>query len=171
MPDAYLHRGWQRPTMPTRRYKDLMRRGRHPMSYGAFGVLYHPATRQVLLNRRGVDAPTNPDTWGLFGGGAEVEDRGDPLTTWCREVREELGITLDPAQAIPLTAYPGIAGHLRHVFCYAWPALDTLFVLGEGAGFAWFTLAEALALPDLTDMARRDLQGLQTRLWSAASAT
>jgi len=78
------------------------------MSYGAFGVLYHPATRQVLLNRRGVDAPTNPDTWGLFGGGAEVEDRGDPLTTWCREVREELGITLDPARAIPLTAYPGL---------------------------------------------------------------
>jgi 8-oxo-dGTP pyrophosphatase MutT (NUDIX family) len=141
------------------------------MSYGAFGILYHPETRQVLLNRRGVDAPKNPDTWGLFGGGAEIDDRGDPLATWCREVREELGIALDPAKVAPLTAYPGTAGHLRHVFCYAWPALDTQFVLGEGAGFAWFTLAEALALPDLTDMARRDLQMLQRWLGPAASAT
>lgn len=141
------------------------------MNYGAFGTLYHPVTRQVLLHRRSMDAPTNPDTWGFFGGGAEVEDRGDPLTTWCREVHEELKITLDPARVIPLIAYPGIADHLRHVFYYAWPTLDTQFVLGEGIGYAWFTLAEALVLPDLTDMARRDLRLLQARLYLADSIT
>ncbi len=135
------------------------------MSYGAFGVLYHPPTRQVLLHRRGADAPTNPTTWGLFGGGAEADDRGNPLVTWRREVREALGIVLDPARIAPLTTYSGRAGHPRHVFCYAWPALDTAFVLGEGAGYAWFALDDALAFPDLTSLARRDLRLLRDRLW------
>lgn len=121
--------------------------------YGSGGLLYHAATRQVLLQHRTADAPAYPGQWGLFGGGEEPDDRGDPIATWCRELREELGIALDPMLITPLGETTGRNGAPHHLFAYPWPAPTLDFVLGEGQGFAWFTLEEALGLALLIPLA------------------
>ena len=121
--------------------------------YGSGGALYHAATRRVLLQHRTDDAPVWPGQWGLFGGGEEPEDGGDPLATWCRELREELGIVLDPALIRPLGQTPGRNGAPRHLFAYPWPAPTLDFALGEGQGFAWFTIEDALGLALLIPLA------------------
>ena len=124
----------------------------------AVGFLYHAASHKVLLHLRGADAPPNPGKWAFFGGRAEPEDSGDLLTTWCREMREELGITLDPARVVSLRHGTYENGTRWHDFYYEWPSLDEAFVLTEGQRYAWFTLDEALGLPDLADYAGEDLR-------------
>jgi 8-oxo-dGTP pyrophosphatase MutT (NUDIX family) len=106
--------------------------------------------------------------WSGFGGHSEEEDGGDPVTTWRREMREELGIALAPEQIVPLRE--GInpyTGRRRYIFYVLWPALNEDFVLTEGDGFAWFTLMDALALPDVQPLAHADLAILH----AAASRT
>lgn len=51
-----------------------------------------------------------------------------------------------------------------HDFFYAWPSLDEDFVLTEGQRYGWFTIDEALGLPDLADYAREDLLLFRERL-------
>jgi 8-oxo-dGTP pyrophosphatase MutT (NUDIX family) len=68
----------------------------------AVGFLYHPGSGKVLLQLRDTDKPPNAGKWAFFGGRAEAEDRGDLLATWCREMREELGVTLDRGQVVSL---------------------------------------------------------------------
>jgi 8-oxo-dGTP pyrophosphatase MutT (NUDIX family) len=70
--------------------------------YSAIGCLYHPPTGRMLLQHRDDATPAHPNHWGLFGGGAEDQDGGHPAATWCRELREELGVELAPDRAIPL---------------------------------------------------------------------
>ena len=129
------------------------------------GFLYHPGARKVLLHRRSAEAPRYPNAWASFGGWSEAEDRGNPVHTWRRELREELGITLQPEQAVPLYDYvdPRI-GLRRYIFYCEWPSLTMDFALGEGDGFGWFTVDEALRLPDLTDVDREDLLVLRDTL-------
>ncbi len=68
----------------------------------AVGFLYHAASGKVLLHLRGADAPPNAGKWAFFGGRSEPGDGGDLLATWLREMREELGVTLDPARVVSL---------------------------------------------------------------------
>ncbi len=128
--------------------------------YVATGFLMHQPTRQILLHLRDSMAPLNPDRWAFFGGRAEPEDAGDPLRTWIREMAEELGIAIERSSAREVRRYVMATGLPRVVFCYPWPDRRMDFVLGEGAGFAWFDLAGALALPNLTDPTREDLDYL-----------
>ena len=121
------------------------------------GFLYNPEVRQLLLHHRGGGAPSDPNKWDVFGGRSEDEDRGGPVSTWCREMREELGVDLEPRSAIPVCDYVNKYGRHRYIFYYVWPSTDGDFVLGEGQGYAWFTPEEALTLLDLTDMTRHDL--------------
>ena len=123
----------------------------------AVGFLYHAASGRVLLHLRGADVPPNPGKWAFFGGRGEPEDGGDLLATWRREMREELGVELDPARVVSLRrgAYDG--GARWHDFYSEWPSPDEDFVLTEGQRYAWFSLDEALALPDLAEYAREDL--------------
>ncbi len=130
----------------------------------AVGFLYHAASGKVLLHLRGVDAPPNPGKWAFFGGRAEPEDGVDLLVTWLREVHEEIGVTLDPARVVSLRNGTYDNGLRWHDFYYEWPSLDEDFVLTEGQRYAWFTLDEALSLPDLADYARDDLLIFRQRL-------
>ena len=130
----------------------------------AVGFLYHAATGRVLLHLRSPDKPPSAGQWAFFGGGAEPEDGDDLRATWCREMREELGVTLDPARCVSLRhgTYPD--GSRWHDFFCAWPSLDTAFALTEGQRYAWFTLAEAFALPNLAEYARGDLRHFRERI-------
>ncbi len=130
----------------------------------AVGFLYHAASGKVLLHLRGADAPPNPGKWAFFGGRSEPEDGGDLLTTWCREMREELGVTLDPARVVSLRQGTYDDGTRWHDFYHEWASLDEAFVLTEGQCYAWFTLDAALSLPDLADYAREDLHLFRKRL-------
>ncbi|HEV2123117.1 MAG TPA: NUDIX domain-containing protein [Chloroflexota bacterium] len=126
--------------------------------YYCCGTLYHAAYQSVLLHHRDPHAPVNPNTWALFGGGSEPADGGDPAITWIREMQEELGVHLSREQIIPLCDYLNPRSGLYRYVCYAsWPSRDTQFQLGEGDGYAWFTLDEALTHPDLTSGTRTDL--------------
>jgi 8-oxo-dGTP diphosphatase len=139
--------------------------------YASGGVLYHADTRQVLLQHRTDDAPAYPGQWGLFGGSDELEDRGDPVATWCREVREELGIVLDPRHFRSLGEVWGRNGarHYRcYLFAYPWPAPTRDFVLGEGQGFAWFDIEEALGLALLIPLAAECLVLLRAAVMTEA---
>lgn len=129
----------------------------------AVGFLYHASSGKVLLHLRGTDAPPNPGTWAFFGGHAEPEDGGDLLTTWCREMHEEIGVTLDPARVVSLRRGTYDDGRHWHDFYYARVSIDQDFVLTEGQRYGWFTLDEALNLRDLADYAREDLHRFRDR--------
>lgn len=137
----------------------------------AVGFLYHVASGKVPLHLRGVDAPPSAGKWAFFGGRSEPEDGGDLLVTWCREMREEIGVTLDPARVMSLRH--GIYGDGRrwHDFWCEWPSLDEDLVLTEGQRYAWFTLDEALSLQDLADYAREDLLLFRERVLSGVDLT
>jgi 8-oxo-dGTP pyrophosphatase MutT (NUDIX family) len=130
----------------------------------AVGFLYHVASGKVLLHLRDADKPPNAGKWACFGGRCEPADGGDLLATWCRELREELGVTLDPARVVSLRYGAYDDGRRWHDFYCEWPSLDEEFVLTEGQCYAWFTLDEALSLPDLADYAREDLGLMRARV-------
>ena len=130
----------------------------------AVGFLYHRSSGKVLLHLRDVDKPPSAGKWAFFGGRSEPEDGGDLLTTWCREMWEELGVTVDRERAVSLRHGTYEDGRRWHDFYADWPSLDEEFVLTEGQRYAWFTLDEALRLPDIADYAREDLTFFRTRL-------
>jgi 8-oxo-dGTP diphosphatase len=138
--------------------------------HGASIFLHHAPTRRVLLQHRTDDAPSYPGYWGMFGGGEEPEDDGDPLRTIRREVHEELGLTLDPANIVALWNYLTSRGSHRYVFLYPWADPDYPFAQTEGQGRGWYTTQEAFAALTLTDNARRDLTLLAERLASSTTS-
>jgi len=132
----------------------------------AVGFLFHAESGKVLLHFRDVDKPPEPGKWAFFGGRAEPEDGDDLLATWVREMREELGVALDPALAVSLCFGTNDNGMRWHEYYYLWPTLNEHFILTEGQCYAWFTLDEALALSDseLAEYAREDLTLFRARL-------
>ena len=135
-----------------------------PTPHGAAAFLFHAPTGRVLLQHRTDDAPSYPGHWGMFGGGGEPEDEGDPLRTIRREVQEELGLALDPGRIVRLWDYMTGRGSHRYVFLYPWGDPAYPFAQTEGQGRGWFTIDEALGSLHLTDNARRDLTLLADRL-------
>lgn len=131
---------------------------------GAGGVLYHAESDSVLLHHRDAGAPSFADQWHTFGGGAEPEDGGDPVATWRREMLEELGVDVPVERVCSLYEHAVEPWRVFHVFYAEWPTRSEDFVLGEGDGFAWFSLEEALRLPDISDRARERLLRLRDRL-------
>jgi 8-oxo-dGTP pyrophosphatase MutT (NUDIX family) len=129
----------------------------------AVGVLCHRPTGRVLLHHRDAGAATAPGRWALFGGRSEPEDGGDSVVTWRRELREELGVSLTAPGVVPLADYDYL-GLRRFLFAASWPTLATDIVLGEGQGYAWYGLEEALAHPEVTEQTKADLRRLRQYL-------
>ncbi len=130
----------------------------------AVGFLYHADSGRVLLHLRDADKPPDPGKWAFFGGGSEPEDRDDLLATWCREIREEIGITLVPAQVVSLRQGTFADGSRWHDFYCLWTSVDEHLTLTEGQGYGWFTFDEAFALPNLAGYVREDLEIFRDRL-------
>jgi 8-oxo-dGTP pyrophosphatase MutT (NUDIX family) len=138
--------------------------------YFAGGFLFHPQSGKVLLQWRGTKTSSNPNTWCFLGGWSEEGDRGNPRVTWCREMHEEIGVVIDPKHIVLLCDYlPTSNPYHRYIFYREWPTVAEDFPLPEDeedlAAVKWFTVEEALALPDLlTNGTRRDLTLFQERL-------
>ncbi len=130
----------------------------------AVDFLYHTDSGKVLLHLRDDDKPPSPGQWAFFGGRSEPEDGDDLLTTWQREMREELGVVLDRSRIVSLRHGTYADGTRWHDFYSLWPLLDRDFVLTEGQRYAWFTLDEAFALPNLADYVREGLRFFRQRL-------
>src|SRR5215218_8234705 len=98
--------------------------------YFAGGFLFHLASRKVLLQFRGSKTPHSPNTWCFLGGWSEPADRGSPSVTWRREMREEIGVAIDPQAVVPLCDYlPPSSPFHRHIFYCEWPSADGDFPL------------------------------------------
>jgi 8-oxo-dGTP pyrophosphatase MutT (NUDIX family) len=100
--------------------------------FGAACILYHAPSSRVLLQHRTTDAPAFPDHWGFFGGSGEEEDGDDPLRAVRREIREELGLELDPGAIVRLWDYMTSRGSHRYVYLYPWDDPEYSFVINEG---------------------------------------
>jgi 8-oxo-dGTP pyrophosphatase MutT (NUDIX family) len=137
--------------------------------YFAMGFLFHAPTGKVLLHLRGDDAPSNPGLWHFFGGRSEAADGGDPVATWRREMREELGVDLRREHIVPLRAYE-FFGRRRYTFYSPWPETRDFTVYERNAA-AWYAVEEALALPNLVDRTRTDLELFAGRLRSGRAMT
>jgi 8-oxo-dGTP pyrophosphatase MutT (NUDIX family) len=128
-------------------------------TYHCCGFLFHRETGSVLLHHRDAGTADLPGVWSFFCGKPEPEDGGDPAATWRREMREELGVAVEPGKVVPFGVYVDQArGAVRHVFYVEWTDREHGFVLSEGDGIGWFTIEEALALPDLPELAKGDLR-------------
>jgi 8-oxo-dGTP pyrophosphatase MutT (NUDIX family) len=117
----------------------------------------------VLLNLRSADKQVHAGKWAFFGGRAEPED-ADLVATWCREMHEELGAVVDPAAVEPLRDGVFDDGVRWAELCCSWPSTDGAFVLTEGQAYAWFTVDEALAGPDLAAYVPESLRLFRGRL-------
>lgn len=124
--------------------------------FWAGGFLYNPVARSVFLHKRDGNTPINPHKWSFFGGQSEAHETY--LDCFVRELAEEIGLHIEPAQAVPLREYINAEANQYRVVFYVESAVsEDRLVLGEGAGFGWFHLDDAFAL-DLSVRTREDLE-------------
>ncbi len=84
---------------------------------------------------------TNRNKWSLFGGG--IERRETPLRAIIREVKEELGITLDPNDLRLLFKKESRSSN-RYVFYYKIKKDLGDIKLGEGKSFKFMRLSDLI---------------------------
>lgn len=122
----------------------------------AGGFLYNPVTQEVLLHLRDGNTKINPHKWGVFGGTSEGVE--SPEECCVREWNEELGIKVEPAKLIPLTAYLNTEHNTwRYVFYMESSLKKQQMTLGEGADFDWISMKTVFGR-DLTNSTRKDLE-------------
>jgi 8-oxo-dGTP diphosphatase len=130
----------------------------NPAAYTDFwagGFLFDRPRNMVLLHQRDGNTPINPHKWAFFGGQSEHGE--SYVECFVREMAEEIGLHLLPSQALPLREYMNTLVNQYRVVFYVETYVPTeKLVLGEGAGFGWFTLDAAMCL-DLAERTREDL--------------
>ena len=137
-------------------------RGKQISRFWAGGFLYDQWLSAVCLHKRDSSTPSNPNKWAFFGG--LNEDTETFVACFVRELREELGLAIEPADAILLRQYFNAERNSdRAVFYVRYSDSGHRLVLGEGAAFAWIKLAKVHEY-DLTDKTRDDLQFFQRHL-------
>jgi 8-oxo-dGTP pyrophosphatase MutT (NUDIX family) len=124
--------------------------------FWAGGFLYNSKDGTVLLHHRDGNTKINPNKWAFFGGLNEGPET--PVECFVRELREEIGFSVGPEQAIPLREYLNIdMGTYRVIFYVESDVSEDDLTLGEGAGFEWIPLAQVSGY-NLTDKTQDDLR-------------
>lgn len=123
--------------------------------------LYRERKKKILLHKRD-DKPTiaSPNKWDYFGGSGEKRETIKEAVL--RELSEELGVRVKVGKIKALRDYCEEGIH-QYIFYIISSHKTQEFKLGEGAGFAWFSLSEALKL-DLTEDARKNLSILSKEI-------
>ena len=108
---------------------------------------------EVYLNRRPAHFRYYPGSF-VFPGGREDEEDSSITATACREVKEEIGVEIDPARLVLLreTFTSAHAGPVYHMFIFAYPVvghLPTSLNSDEVDEEVWVGADEALARYDL----------------------
>lgn len=113
-----------------------------------------------LLLQQALPGKAHEGQWEFPGG--KVESEENPRFALAREVREELGLMLDPA-ALRAVAFADETrrdgGPAIVLFLYDCPVWTGVAEALEGQAFGWFTRAEAADLP-LAPMDRALLESL-----------
>ncbi len=101
----------------------------------------------VYLQRRSADMRILPNYFGFWGGGRENKE--NPEETLVREIKEEMGITLDLKKVELFNQYEFIQC-VKSIYLF-WPAegWEDSIVVGEGDYGKWLSLAEAFATENL----------------------
>lgn len=101
---------------------------------------FDPKNKTVLLHRRDHRARQSPNMWDCFGG--EIEKGESPRKALVREIEEELDIRVPETEMIPLIQDK--TQQIYYIYFLDW--LTRVIRLGEGAGYAWFSIEDALDL-------------------------
>lgn len=123
---------------------------------------------QVYLSRRPDHFRYYPGAFVFPGGRADAED-SDLKSTACREVKEEIGVTIHPdrLRLLRQTHTSPHAGPVYHMFTFVYPVtgdFQTRLNPGEVEEELWITLAEALARLELPYQ-------IMAALWTIAQFT
>lgn len=117
-------------------------------------VFFDQKNKTVLLHRRDHRAKQSPNMWDCFGGKIETGEK--PMEAFIRELYEELEITILEKQIKLL-----FKDRVKCIYYIHYPDWKTRAIrLGEGAGYAWFSIEDALKLKTyeiLTDEAYKIL--------------
>jgi 8-oxo-dGTP pyrophosphatase MutT (NUDIX family) len=105
--------------------------------------------RQVLLGRRAPYRRICPDTWDLIGGHVEPDETLEQALT--RELGEEIGVTPTVFRQIAMIDFTEEAGEEVHFHLFRISAFEGQPRLAndEHTALRWFSLDEAISLPDL----------------------
>lgn len=100
---------------------------------------------QILLCHRHPDRSSYPNVWDFPGG--HVERNESPAEALARELREELGIVIDPPTQRPWKRFTLDGGELDIFLVAAWEAEPENLATDEHDELAWVTPSAALGLP------------------------
>lgn len=113
------------------------------MSEGCQVVLVDPAGRILLQLRDDIPTIPFPGMWAIPGGMLEPGEA--PLACVVREVEEELGARIPPAEVTHLLTRTRSYG-IEHTFTARLDVAAEDIRLTEGQRVAWFPLVEAVAM-------------------------
>ncbi len=134
-----------------------------PNAAGSKGLIY--IGDKLLLYRRNTKTDLHPLDIDLPGGGPEGTET--PFETWQREIKEEYGLTITPADIAACYPYssqsrPGRTGYFFVVYFPEATAKKIVFDYAEGTEYLLLTPAEYLARTDaweyIRNIARRYLE-------------
>ena len=109
----------------------------------ASGFLYHPSTRQILLQQQKQTNDTSP-VWSLFGGIGK--SRENPQTTFQRVIHKLLDVKLKLNTIEPIYVYFYKDMDKNHSIVYAETVKTKNFSSKKGLTFSWFTFKQILKL-------------------------
>jgi 8-oxo-dGTP pyrophosphatase MutT (NUDIX family) len=123
-------------------------------NFVSVAIIYDTVRKVLLLQYRDKNAQVSPEKWGLFGGHKASEE--NPDQTLIRELNEEIGIQLSPADIKQIDNYQMASSLRRFVYLIDKIKSDVKISLTEGQTYEWVPQNKVLSY-NLTEMARYDV--------------